>query len=142
MGKVEAKVMESNTAVAEAKAPFTMSLAHFMEGVQELNYPVEVVKDGYYRVINTHREHWQALRDGWSEEKDPSVQYKPLSAHPGNIEKAKQQQAALAAQKEAASAAASGETMVGMSQVQQMIADAVNKRPAAFSTPVPQAEEE
>lgn len=125
---------------AEAKAPYTISFQHFMEGIEDLHYPTEVYKDGYFRVINAHREHWQALRDGWSEEKDQGANYKPMSAHPDSIAKAAKQQAQLLADQEATRNAAGGQKMVSMDQVQAMIASALNGRPASFSTQVPESD--
>lgn len=119
------------SAVADAKPPYTTSLAHFMEGVQELSYPIEVYKDDFYRVINAHREHWQALRDGWTEEKDLDVDYKPMSAHPTNIAKAQQQQQKLRADEAAKAAAAAGSGMVRLSDVNAMIQAALLAQPSS-----------
>ena len=127
--------------VAQAKAPYTVDLQHFMENVQELNYPVEVYKDGYYRVILAHREHWQALRDGWSEEREFGVSYKPLSAHPESLQKARNQSDALLAKQEAERMAKDGNGMVRMADVQAMIAAALNQKPSSFAPTLPIDEE-
>lgn len=123
-----------------AKPAYTTSFQHFMESIEELNYPTEIYRDGYSRVVGAHREHWQALRDGWSEDKDPAVRYRPMSAHPDSIAKAQKQQAQLLADKEAAAAQSGGQKMVSMDQVAAMIADAVNRRPANFSASIPDSE--
>ncbi len=124
----------------ETKQTYTTSLQHFLEGAQELNYPVEVFKDGYYRVVGAHREHWQALRDGWVEEKESGITYKPLSAHPDSIAKAKQQQERLAAEEEALRRQKESNGMVSMAEVQAMIAAALASKPAAFSPEMPKEE--
>lgn len=120
--------------VTAAKPAYTTSFQHFMERIEELNYPIEVYKDGYFRVLNAHREHWQALRDGWSEEKEPGMDYRPISAHPDSIAKAKKQQADLIAAQEAQKR--TGESkLVSMSEVRDMIAAATRESVRNFSQP-------
>lgn len=127
-----AKFGEVAAPVAPKKPEYTVDLQHFMENVQELNYPIEVYRDGYYRVIMAHREHWQALRDGWSEDRDLDVSYKPMSAHPENIAKAQKQADDLRAKQDAERLRAN-DGMVKMSDVQAMIAAALSAKPAAFA---------
>ena len=128
-----AKFGEVAAPVAPPKAAYTVDLQHFMENVQELNYPIEVYKDGYYRVIMAHREHWQALRDGWSEEREFGMDYKPLSAHPDNVKKAAQQAETLRAKQAHDKAMAEGNGMVKMADVQAMISAALNQKPSSFA---------
>lgn len=40
----------------------------------------ELYKDGVYRVANSWEEHAKAISEGWSEDRDPAVTYRPVTA--------------------------------------------------------------
>lgn len=111
------------------RPPFTVTLPHFMETYEERG-SIEMYKDGYFRVIMAPREQWQALRDGWTEDREEGVVYKPLSSHPDNIAKAAQQQRDLAAKQEADRAAKENKGMVSRQDIQKMINAALLAQPS------------
>jgi hypothetical protein len=83
---------------ATTSAPtFTGTLKDLMEA--QPRYPMELYKDGLYRVVHSVELHFQSLRKGWSEEPQENLEYIPESATPEAIEDARKRSAAIAERK-------------------------------------------
>jgi hypothetical protein len=106
---------------ATTSAPtFTGTIRDLMEA--QPRYPMELYKDGLYRVVHSIELHFQSLRKGWSEEAQEDMQYIPESATPEAIEAARKQSLAIAAKKQKT---VETQTMITIDEARALVKEAV-----------------
>lgn len=90
-------------------------------------YPREVYRDDYYQVIHSADTHYDALFDGWVDDKDRGKTYRPITSSPESLALAATQLKEAEAKKQA-EAALRAEKVVKASDVDALIAKALAAR--------------
>lgn len=111
--------MARQTATTSAPT-FTGTIRDLMEA--QPRYPMELYKDGLYRVVHSVETHFQSLRKGWGEEADEDMKYIPESATPEAIEAARKQAEKIRASK--TKAVESAQTIT-IDEARQLVKEAV-----------------